>query len=545
MVAGVCCGPALRSPGHRTGAMLEVVEHGTAPAATRVTELLAALSLATDLGTGQPLGHALRTCVGSVHVAHVLGLGDDVVREVHHVALLRFLGCSADAAETAATVGGDNLAFVAAMAPVVMGGRTEQLGRLVRSVGVGDAPVRRVRRVAAVVADPGGGARSLSAHCEVAARLGRRLGLGAAAVGALAHAWERWDGAGFPDGLSGSEIPVAIRIVAVVRDAELFARLAPLELASVLRARRGRSYDPDVVDVLLGEDIAAGSGAEDGDDWWDRALAAEPEPVRTVAPAEVDEALAAVADFADLYSPATRGRSPRVAEVARDAARGLGTSGAEAHVVWRAGLVHDVGRVGVPAGVWDHPGPLGTAAWEQVRLHPYLSERVLARCPGLSPLVPLVGAHHELLDGSGYHRGSAAGAIPSAGRLLAAADVLVALGEDRPHRPALDAGAVAAELAGEVRSGRLDADAVEAVCDAADLVAVPARRAWPKGLTDREVEVLRLIARGRTNREVAGRLHLSSKTVGRHVENVYAKIGVSSRPAAALFAMEERLLDPH
>lgn len=519
---------------------------GSDRAAAPATELLAALSLATDLGTGQPLGHALRTCVRSVAVARDLGLDDEGVREVHHVALLRFLGCSADASETAAMTGGDNLGFVSSMAPVVMGSQREQLARFVRTVGADLSPGRRARRIVAGLADPRGQARSLSAHCEVAARLGERLGLDERTVGSLAHAYERWDGKGFPAGLAGEDVPVSIRIVSVVRDAELFERLAPDEMETILRARQGRSYDPAVVDAVLERPRGADHIApeEQVSSAWEAVAAAEPVPVRMLPASDVERVLEAIADFADLYTPWTRGRSHQVAALARDAARTCGLSGAEADLLWRAALVQDVGRVGVPAGLWNHPGPLGVDEWEQVRLHPYLTERVLARCTGLEQLVALAGGHQERLDGSGYHRGSAHGAIAPAGRLLAAADVLIALGEDRPHRRALDPAAAVATMLQEVKAGRLDPAAVEAVCSAAGYSSAPTRRDWPQGLTDREVDVLRLIARGRTNREVAGELHLSPKTVGRHVENVYAKIGVSSRAAAALFAMEERLLDP-
>lgn len=524
--------------------MLRLVEVGPGSVAVPVSGLLAALSLATDLGTGQPLGHALRTCVRSVRIARQLGLDDESVRDVHEVALLRFLGCSSDASETAAMTGGDNLAFMSAMAPVVMGSQREQLGRFVRSVGADLPPRRRTRRVTAALADPGTGARSLAAHCEVAARLGSRIGLGHGTIASLAHAYERWDGKGHPDGLAGEEVPVAIRIVSVARDAELFVRLAPDEAKEILLARRGRSYDPAVVDAVLDdlEYLADSDQNRDAPGTWEAALASEPAPARLIAPAEVDVVLQAAADFADLYSPWTRGRSPRVAALARDAASAFGLTGADGHLLWRAALVQDVGRVGVPAGVWDHPGPLGVDGWEQVRLHPYLTERVLTHCQGLHQLVAPAGAHQERLDGSGYHRGLTAEAIPAPARLLSAADVLVALGEDRPHRSALEAGAALATMRQEVKAGRLDAVAVDAVCGAAGHRTVPTRREWPKGLTDREVDVLRLIARGRTNRESAAELHLSPKTVGRHIENLYAKIGVSSRAASALFAMEEHLL---
>jgi HD-GYP domain-containing protein (c-di-GMP phosphodiesterase class II) len=525
---------------------------GTTGGTVRGAELLASLSLATDLGTGQPIGHGLRTCVRAVAVAHRLGLDAGEITTVHQVALLRFLGCSADATDTARMTGGDNLAFVSAMAPVLNGSQREQVGRFVRSVGKGLPPGRRVRQVGAGLADPGGAARSLGAHCEVASRLGARLGLGTATVGALAHAYERWDGSGHPDGLAATDVPMAIRIVSVARDAELLGRLAPDEADAILGARRGRAYEPAVVDATLDLGPAEGKvpgSAGDGSDQaivgaWDAVLDAEPEPHHQLGPGELDQALEAVADFADLACPWTRGRSHRVADLARAAGRDRAPTGAAAHDLWRAALVADVGRVGVPAGIWDHPGPLDVDAWEQVRLHPYLSERVLSRCSSLAPLAALAGAHQERLDGSGYHRGLAGAAIAPEARLLAAADVLVALGEDRPHRPAMGRDDVVATMREEVDGGRLDADAVELVCDAAGHAAPATERARPAGLTEREVEVLCLIARGRTNREVAAELHLSPKTVGRHVENLYAKVGVSSRAAAALFAMEHRLLDP-
>ena len=176
-------------------------------------------------------------------------------------------------------------------------------------------------------------------------------------------------------------------------------------------------------------------------------------------------------------------------------------------------------------------------------MHPYLTESTLACCPALADLGRLAGSHHERLDGSGYHRGSRE--LGQAGRLLAAADVVAAMGEERPYRPALTRAQISDAIRAEVAASRMDGAASDAVLAAAGQRAVPSRRAlWPAGMSDREVEVLRLIARGRTNKQVAASLHLSAKTVGRHVENIYAKIGASSRAAAALFAMDNRLLDP-
>jgi DNA-binding CsgD family transcriptional regulator len=200
----------------------------------------------------------------------------------------------------------------------------------------------------------------------------------------------------------------------------------------------------------------------------------------------------------------------------------------------------------VPAGIWDRPGALGAADWERVHLHPYLTERTLARCTALAELARLAGSHHERLDGSGYHRGVQAGELDLPARLLAAADVVAAMGEARPHRSALELTEIARTAAAEVTAGRLDATAVDAALAVSGHPARVRHRSqhWPAGLSDREVEVLRLIARGSTNRQVAALLYLSEKTVGRHIENLYAKLGVSSRAAAALFAMEHHLLDP-
>ena len=507
----------------------------------RLVELLGAISLATDLGTGQPYFHGVRTSVLAVAVGRELGLDDAAVADVQQVALLRFLGCTADTSQTARMTGGDDLAFLAAMAPVAMGGKPEMARRLVSTVGAGRPALPRVALAAGALSDPGAARRSLSAHCEVAAMLAGRLGTGPAVKRALAHGYERWDGAGFPDGLAGEAVPLAVRVAVVARDAELWWRAGPAEMTQVLRARQGHAYDPAVAGVCLAvaPEVLAGLDQADA---WKAMLAASPCGDR-IAVGGLDPALEAVADFADLKSPWTRGHSPRVADLAAAAARQAGMAAQEVTRLRRAALVHDLGRVGVPNGIWDRTGVLGVADWERVRMHPYLTESTLACCPALADLGRLGGSHHERLDGSGYHRGTRD--LGPAERLLAAADMVAAMGEHRPHRPAATPAQISAAIRAEVDAGRLDRTAADAVLAAAGQPAVPSRRAvWPAGLSDREVGVLRLIARGRTNKEVATSLHLSAKTVGRHVENIYAKIGVSSRAGAAVFAMEHRLLDP-
>lgn len=504
----------------------------------RLAELLASVSLATDLGTGQPPGHALRTCTIAAALAEAMGCGRDEARTVHQFALLRFLGCTSDAAETAAMVGGDDRSFNAAMAPALMGSGRQMMGRFVRCVAPGQPPVRRARLVAGALADPKGTERSLSTHCEVAVMLAGRAGLERPVVDALAHAYERWDGKGYPAGLAGDTIPLAVRVSLVARDVDLAVMLGD-DPRRWLRARSRRAYDPTVVEAFerVGADILA---ELDRADEWETTLASEPRPVAIVDAAALDTVLTAFADFADLKSPWIRGHSRKVASLAEEAGRLSGLDGFKCDELRRAGFVHDLGRVAVENGIWDKPGPLATAEWERVRLHPYYTERILDRCGSLAPLVEPASSHHERIDGSGYHRSISGEALSRSARILAAADVFAALTDERPHRRAYGDAEASRALEAEAN---LDADAVACVLAAAGRRPAPPAAGWPAGLTDREVEVLRLIARGRSNRDVGERLVISPKTVGRHVENLYRKIGVSSRAAAAVFAMEHELLD--
>ncbi len=514
-------------------------ERGTG--ALRLVELLGSVSLATDLGTGQPPFHGVRTSVLAVELARELGLDGAAVADVQQVALLRFLGCTADRSDTARMTGGDERAFLAAMAPVVMGSTAQMARRLVRTVGADRPVLPRARLVTAALGDPGGARRSLSAHCEVAAMLAERLGTGPAVRSALAHAYERWDGAGHPQGLAAEAVPMAVRVAVVARDADLWWRAGPEETTAVLLARRGRAYDPAVVDAYRA--IGGRTLAElDATDAWEAMVSAVPGDDE-VTGAAVDTALGAVADFADLTSPWTRGHAPRVAALTAAAARGLGMAGQDVVRVSRAALIQDLGRVGVPSRIWDRSAELGVAERERVRMHPYLTESVLACCPVLAGLGRLGAAHHERLDGSGYHRGTRD--LGRAECLLGTADMVAALGEERPYRLAATAAVADDVLRSDVRAGRLDGTVADAVLAAAGRLPPGAHRtSWPAGLSDREVEVLRLIARGRTNEQVAGTLFLSAKTVGRHVENLYAKAGIHSRAGAALFAVEHHLLDP-
>src|SRR4029453_7454553 len=206
-----------------------------------------------------------------------------------------------------------------------------------------------------------------------------------------------------------------------------------------------------------------------------------------------------------------------------------------------AGLVHDFGRLGVSNSIWDKRGPLGAGEWERVRMHPYFTERMLQQSSTLAPLARIAVQHRERLDGTGYPRGLAGNAISAHARILGAADAYQAMREPRPFRHPRTSADAAAELRADVRAGRLDSDAVEAVLVAAGHRVVR-RRKGPAGLTAREVEVLRLLACGHSNKEIAGRLMISPKTAGNHIAHIYTQIGTSNRAGASLFAMRHGLL---
>jgi len=498
-----------------------------------LTELLGSLSLATDLGTGQPQGHGLSTSLLAVKVARELGCEDAQIRHVQQVSLIRFLGCTSDSNDTARRSGGDDLSFMKRFAPSHMGTKGEAARAMIRAVGSGQSAPRRGRLIAAALTHPASDAGGLAAHCEVGAMLARRLGLEAEVIAALEHAYERWDGTGDPAG-KGEEIPLETRIAVVARDADLFARRGEA-VVEVLRERRGKAYDPQIVDMVTKLEISE----READ--WDEVLAAEPEPRAMVE--DVDHSLSVIADYVDLKSPWIRGHSRTVADLAHKAGGLLGLTDDQVRDLRRVALVHDLGRVGVENGIWDKPGPLATAEWEKVRLHPYHTERVLSRCTALAELGDIASSHHERSDGSGYHRRMTAGQLAKAGRVLAAADVMAALTADRPHRARFDTSEAARMLEVEAGAGRLDREAVAAVVAAAEGRSRLEKAINPGGLTDREVEVLRLIARGHTNRVIGEELYISPKTVGRHVENIYVKIGVVTRAGAALYAMEQRLLE--
>jgi HD-GYP domain-containing protein (c-di-GMP phosphodiesterase class II) len=507
----------------------------------RLTELLAALSLGTDLGMGHPMEHVLRQSFIALRLAEHLGLDAPAREVVYYASLMAWVGCHIDAYEQAKWFG-DDRALKHEIRWIDEGDPVQAAAFVLRRVGAGRPWADRGRLAVGLL---GPGRRVLEDipenHWRTADALMERLGLSQAVRESVAQTFERWDGKGQPDALTAEAIRLPSRLVNLADVVEVFHQAGGVAAAvAVARQRSGTQFDPSLVELFCAhaDELFAELGAVTS---WEALMRAEPALDPPLAASEVEGALAAVAEFVDLKSPFTIGHSRAVADLAGAAARHLGLPAGEAGAVRRAALVHDLGRLGVSNAIWDKPGPLTRAEVERVRLHPYLTERMLVAAPVLASLAGLAGQHHERLDGSGYPRGLSGDAISAGGRILAAADMYRAKIEPRPHRPPLGAIEAAAHLRAEVRAGRLAGDAVEAVLRGAGHRTRRARE-WPAGLTGREVEVLRLVARGASHEQIARRLVISRKTASNHVEHIYAKIGVSNRAMAALFAVRHGLM---
>jgi HD-GYP domain-containing protein (c-di-GMP phosphodiesterase class II) len=507
----------------------------------RLAELVAALSLATDLGLGQPQEHILRQTVIATRLATLAELPDDERAATFYVSLLGWVGCVSDSHEMSHWFG-DDTQIRAASYEVDRAG-LPMMRFLLAHLEAGGSSLRRVSMVGRFVM---GGYRdvmeSLVAHCQTTADIADRLGLAAQVLRALPQVLERWDGKGGPAGLAGEEIERVMRVVHVANDTEVFCRVGGVPAAvDMLRERRGSEFDPALVDLCCAH---ADEVFEDLDaiDAWSVVIEGSSTLDRRMDESELRAALETFADYADVKSPWFLGHSRAVAALAAEAARRAGFSAAELELVEQAAFVCRLGAIGVSAGAWNKPGPLTRIEWERVRTVPYLTERVLDRQPRLAEIGAIAGMFHERIDGSGYPRGLAGGAIPPAARLLAAAEVYQALREARPHRAALTAERAQAVLLDEARAGRLDATAVNAVLAAAGHQ--PRRRPnMIAGLSGREVEVLALLVRGLPNKQIAAQLSVSPRTVGSHVEHIFTKIGVSTRGAAAMYAMRHGLVD--
>jgi HD-GYP domain-containing protein (c-di-GMP phosphodiesterase class II) len=514
-----------------------------AGAGVRRAELVALLSLGTDLGLGQPMEHMIRACLIALRLAETAALDDSERGVVYYSGLLAWVGCHTDAYEQAKWLGDDLAVKRDAHYGYDFGKAGPAAAFMLKHVGGAGLPLLQRARLGARFM--GDGRRALAAlaenHYLATDELAASLGLGERVRASLKQSYERWDGKG-AYGLRGTEIALSSRLVNLADVVEVFRRTGGVDAAiAVARERSGTQFDPDVAELFC-QQAPLIFGDLDAATSWDLVIDSEPSLAAVVSGAELDDALAAVGEFAELKSPWLMGHARGVAELAAAAGTSDGLAGPDITGLRRAAFVHDIGRLGVSNAIWDKPAGLTQSELERVRLHPYLTDRMLARVSVLGPSREIAARHHKRLDGSGYPRGLTAASLTPSDRVLAAADAYHAMTEPRPHRAPLDPDRAFRDLRAEVITGRLDGTAVDAVLTAAGHRA-PARHLQPGGLTAREVEVLGLLARGHSTKEIGRQLVVSRKTAANHVEHIYAKLGVSSRAAATLFATQHGLMD--
>ncbi|HWF42415.1 MAG TPA: HD domain-containing phosphohydrolase [Acidothermaceae bacterium] len=512
----------------------------------RLGEFIATFALAQDNAFGQPLESQLRSCLLASAMCEDAGFSAQLCETVYWVALLRYIGCTGHAHEVA-TLFGDEIAIRGQTLVHDAANPAEVMRDVFAYATAGHTPEEQEHIVEAIKA----GAHDWAVHnfasgCEVGDMLVRRLDMGDDVRDALRFTFERWNGNGFPAGASGADIPLAMRVVHLSHDMEALARhFSPEHALDAVRERRDRTYDPELADLFSTN--GAGYFERLGKaDPWDAVLSLEPRPRRILEGADLDHALEVAADFIDLKSPYMAGHSRRCAQLSADAAAHLGCSDDEITTLRRAALVHEFGTTAISNSILDKSSALTRAEFDRVEVHPMLTEQMLRRTPALAALNSVAAAHHEKANGSGYHKRVRSESVSTCGQVLATTDIYVGLTTDRADRPAFSGDSAAAELRRMVASGVLDKRTTSAVLDAAghgDRNGFSA--AAPKnvhGLTPREVEVLRLAARGLTTGEIATQLFISPKTADHHIQHVYGKIGVSSRAGAMLWAIQNSVV---
>jgi len=501
---------------------------------SRLAEVVAAFTLTTDLASGQPLEHGLRRTLLAIWLGAEAGLDDDRLRDAFYVALLGSAGCVLDSAAMARFLE-DDIAFRANMFPLDMASPMVAARYFGGTVVRGRSPLRQAAKMIGLTT------QSKAICRDVATGVGAILDLGPHVRHALGQCDEHWNGKSAVLGLKGEQISVHARLFLLAQDIEVFHRLGGEHAAiQVVQQRSGTYYDPQLATCFIkhaGELLARLQVAST----WDAVLAAEPDPPRMLSADEFDAVAQQVASFVDMRSAYTVGHSAGVAALAEAAAHHLGLGAEDALTLRRAGLLHDLGRAGVPVALWDKSAPLTRSEREKLERHPALTELILARSSSLGQLGTLAGLHHERLDGSGY-RGVGGSSLPITARVLAVADAYQSKLEPRAYRMALTPETAAVEVKRQVDIGRLDGDVARAVLAVGGHIDLVIARAAPAGLTAREVEVLGLVVRGLSNRQVAESLVLAPKTVGHHIERIYEKTGVSTRVGATLFAIEHGLV---
>ncbi|HEX6322084.1 MAG TPA: HD domain-containing phosphohydrolase, partial [Vicinamibacterales bacterium] len=345
-------------------AAFSAIEHsGT----VRLSEVLSGLSYALDLTEGHPRGHSARACLIGMRMARELGLPAGQQSDLFYSLLLKDAGCSSNAARVSQLFGGSDQE---AKRDVWMRDwRTwrEQVAYGLAATAREPSTMGRVKRLLKLAWQGPGARRELfQLRCDRGAEIARTLGFPERTWQAVRSMDEHWDGGGYPDGTAGDRIPLEARIINLAQVLEIFwHERGPQAALDVVKARGGRWFDPALVRVAA---HLAGDGRLAGDleavDLPAAVSAAEPEErALPVDAGRLDLIAAAFALVVDAKSSFTYQHSARVAGVAVFIAERMGLPEATRVRLRRAGLLHDIGKLGVPNRILDKPGKLDPDEW--------------------------------------------------------------------------------------------------------------------------------------------------------------------------------------
>ncbi|HEY4304155.1 MAG TPA: HD domain-containing phosphohydrolase [Gemmatimonadaceae bacterium] len=402
-----------------------------------LSEVLAALSHALDLTEGQPLGHTIRTCLIGMRIAEELSLPAEERSALYYALLLKDAGCSSNAARMAALFGSDDRHVKPRMKVVDWHDGFRLALATARNVGVGQSIFERFRHFMAIARTEGMTQDLIAVRCERGASIARQLGFPQETVEAVRSLDEHWCGLGYAQGLKGDEIPLLARIANLAQTLEATHDVhGPAVALRVAKERRGSWFDPKLVDIV--------DSWKNDAQWWrslrapdarERLVSAEPaDQLRFIDDDGLDEIALAFSDIIDAKSPYTYRHSSRVAEYARVLAIRLGFDPEEQRRIFRAGLLHDIGKLGVSNTILDKDGAPTPAEWQQIRQHPKFTLSILSQVNAFGAFAWTAALHHEKLDGSGYPWGLKAPQLDQAARILTVADIYDALTTDRPYR---------------------------------------------------------------------------------------------------------------
>lgn len=432
----------------------------------RLSELLCALSSALDLSEGEPYGHAARSCLIAMRLGSALGLDSETADALYHAVLLKDAGGSGVAAALADLFGCDDHAIKEDLRLRDWTRRIEY-ARLTWRVGTQDRPIRRLRRsLAMALTGPRALREPMRTRGQRGAMIVRRLGLPDEAAEAIEALNEHWDGRGLPAGRRGEAIPLLARIALLAQTVDaVHARQGAEAAFAAVRRRRGTWFDPTIVDALgtFRDDRAWWSGLLH-DDLVAHVAAAEPEDcVRYLDDSGIDEVAATFADIVETKTLFARGKAAEVARLSVALSRTCGMGPAGQRRAHRAALLHDIGTLGVSQRILTKPSPLTAEEQKAINRHPIDTREILSRAPSLEEVAAVAAAHHERLDGSGYPKGVTSKELDLASRILAVADVYVALISERPYRPAIPPDVALGLLRSDAEEGRFDPRIVRAL----------------------------------------------------------------------------------